>query len=197
MQSGVLPQNPFNLFQTWFDEYKSTGPREPTAMVLATASQNGMPSARVVLLKSYDASGFVFFTNYESRKSEEIASNPVGQLLFYWEPLARQVRIYGKLAKVSDAESDAYFQSREYLSQIGAWASSQSRSLKSRQELIDRVEEFKKKYGVGKVPRPPQWGGWRLTPQTFEFWNAQNNRLHDRYLYEKSTTSWTQSLLFP
>lgn len=198
MEVEKLNQNPFQFFSQWFEEYKKTGPREPTAMMLATASRAGVPSVRTVLLKSFDEKGFIFFTNYSSHKSAELIENPHAQLLFYWESLGRQVRVAGRVEKVSARESDEYFASRPYLSQIGAWASDQSQKIPNRQWLVDRVKEFSDRYPEGApVPRPPHWGGFRIVPTSFEFWQGQENRLHDRAFYEWVGSTWQISRLSP
>lgn len=195
--SKPLPNRPLDLFNLWFAEYQTTKPKEPTAMIIATADKMGRPSARAVLLKSVDESGFVFFTNYESQKSYDLKENPFIQILFYWESLGRQVRIHGKVEKVSAAESDAYFSTRPYLSQIGAWASNQSKKIADRDVLLKKTEQLKDKYPEGHVPRPPHWGGYRVIPESFEFWVGQSNRLHDRFLYEKDEDHWKISRLSP
>lgn len=175
--------SPFENFDRWYQEYRATGPLESTAMTLATVDAQGWPQARVVLLKNHEPSGFTFFTNYNSHKSNELTANPRAQLLFFWDTLARQVRVWGDITKASFQESDDYFASRSYVSQLGAWASDQSKPLGSRDELLSRVENFRSKYPEGQVPRPPHWGGWRLQPVSFEFWQGQENRLHDRFVY--------------
>lgn len=199
MEIDLLPKDPFKLFRLWYQEYQNTKPKDSTIMTLATSDTKGRPSARVVLMKSFEEKGFTFFTNYESRKSQDILANPFGQLLFFWEPLGRQVRVFGGLSKVSEKESDDYFKTRPYLSQIGAWASNQSRKIGSRKELADRFEEYKNKYPEGAVPRPPHWGGWLLKPEEFEFWIGRENRLHDRFHYFRGSdpSSWNISRLAP
>ncbi len=192
-----LPADPFKLFEDWYAEYSATQPKEPSAMIVATASKEGKPSVRTVLLKSYDKNGFVFFTNYESHKGQNLEENKWMQSLFYWDSLARQIRILGKVEKISSAESDDYFLTREYLSQIGAWASAQSKKIQDREFLVKQFEFFKKKYPEGHVPRPPHWGGFRIAPVSFEFWVGRENRLHDRFLYEKNSEAWTISRLAP
>ena len=166
-------------------------------MTLATAAKDGQPCARIVLLKSFDEGGFVFFTNYNSRKGSELADNARACLLFYWAPLWRQVRIEGMVEKVSDAESDEYFHSRPLGSKIGAWASNQSQPVTSRNELDDRFEEFSSKF-ADDVPRPPHWGGYRVKPDVIEFWQGRENRLHDRLVYTRqSDGSWLIERLAP
>jgi pyridoxamine 5'-phosphate oxidase len=197
LNGAPLPPNPLELFDAWYAEYFAKKPKEPTAMIVATASPQGIPSARTVLLKSHDKNGFVFFTNYESNKAKDLEINKWAQLLFYWETLARQVRILGQVEKISNEDSNAYFASRPYLSQIGAWASSQSRKIESRDVLLARTEELKKKYPEGHVPRPPNWGGYSVKPVNYEFWIGRENRLHDRFLYEKQNEGWQISRLSP
>lgn len=190
--------DPIRQFQSWYREAEATPMREPTAMTLATATRDGKPSARVVLLKSVDDQGFVFFTNYLSRKGEELEGNPWAALLFYWPDLVRQVRVEGRVAKVSDDESDAYFKARPRGSQIGAWASEQSRPIESRRELERRVEELAATYRDREIPRPPHWGGFRLIPVSFELWQGRLDRLHDRLLYSRADDGgWTRERLSP
>jgi pyridoxamine 5'-phosphate oxidase len=174
--------NPIRQFQKWYDEAFAAGVPEADAMTLATATKDGKPSARIVLLKSFDAGGFVFYTNYESRKGKELTENALACLLCYWLPVKRQVRIEGTVAKVSAEESDNYFHSRPLGSKLGAWASNQSEVISSRAELEKRFEEFGWKFG-DNIPRPPHWGGYRLKPNAIEFWEGRENRLHDRLRY--------------
>ena len=176
--------SPIRQFELWFQEAGASGMSEQdtVSMTLATASRDGRPCARIVLLKSFDDRGFVFFTNYNSRKGQELAENARACLLFYWSPLWRQVRIEGTVEKVSEEESDEYFHSRPLGSKLGAWASDQSQAIKSRNELEDRFEEFGWKF-ADNVPRPPHWGGYRVKPERIEFWQGRENRLHDRLLY--------------
>ena len=171
--------NPIDLFGQWFNEAKKTEINDPNALSLATVGKNGIPSVRMVLLKDFNSDGFVFYTNLNSRKSEEIKSNANGSMCFHWKSLLRQVRITGKISKVSDADADNYYNSRSYGSRIGAWASNQSSILKSRDELLKSIEEFKKKYpNENNVPRPKHWSGWNLTPNEIEFWLDGKNRIH-------------------
>jgi pyridoxamine 5'-phosphate oxidase len=195
---SVAKANPLEQFQIWFDEMLNSEFVEPTAMILATSTKEGNPNARVVLLKQYDEQGFVFFTNYESQKGIEIEQNPRGCLLFYWDKLARQVRINGKIEKISKEESENYFDTRPYTSRLGAWASKQSKPLRSRFTLIREVVKMMGKYPV-KVPLPPFWGGYRLIPYQYEFWQGRENRLHDRLQYLKSQSSdeWIITRLYP
>ncbi len=193
--------DPISQFEQWFAEALATpGIAEPNAMTLATASANGQPSARVVLLKGIDAGGFCFFTNYESRKGEELAENPLAALAFWWPPLERQVRIEGRVEKLPAVESEAYFQSRPRASQIGAWASPQSRSIAGREVLDENMERLESQFSAEKnLPLPPFWGGFRLVPQRVEFWQGRPNRLHDRVLYLKDVegSGWKIERLAP
>ena len=189
--------DPIKKFAAWFGEVQSVGTKEPTAMTLATATSTGMPSARIVLLKAYDARGFVFYTNLTSRKGQEMIENPHASLLFYWPTLDKQVRIEGTLGPVSDAEADAYFASRERHRQAGAWASLQSQPLDARETLLQRVDAIEKKYEGKDIPRPPHWSGTRLSPQRIEFWHQRDARLHDREVYTKTGDGWSHTLLYP
>jgi pyridoxamine 5'-phosphate oxidase len=188
--------NPFRQFDAWFRQAIDAQLPEPNTMTLATVDERGRPSARIVLIKGVDERGFVFFTNYESRKGRELAQNPHASLLFYWIELERQVRIEGTVVKTSDAESDAYFASRPVGSRIGAWASEQSKVIESRALLEAREREFSAQYGKNP-PRPPHWGGYRLIPEAIEFWQGRPSRLHDRMLYTRVGTDWTISRLSP
>jgi pyridoxamine 5'-phosphate oxidase len=176
--------NPIRQFRNWFDEARAHGMSEQDAisMTLATATKEGNPDARIVLLKSFDDGGFVFYTNYQSRKANELSENPRACLLFYWAKVWRQVRIHGAVEKVSTEESEAYFQSRPLGSKLGAWASNQSSVIAGRESLAARFAEFQQRFGQD-VPRPPHWGGYRLKPAAIEFWQGQENRLHDRLRY--------------
>jgi pyridoxamine 5'-phosphate oxidase len=187
---------PFSRFAAWYAEAATCGLSEPTAMVLATADAEGQPSARVVLLKEWDERGFVFYTNLESRKGEELAENPRAALLFHWDPLHRQVRVRGQTERVSDEEADTYFQSRARESQLGAWASEQSHPLRDRAELEERYALFAQRY-PGEVPRPPHWSGTRVIPQDIELWEAREFRLHHRELFARDGQGWRRTLLFP
>lgn len=189
------PSDPFGLFESWYEEAR-TAERDPTAMALATATAEGVPSVRMVLLKGADRRGFVFYTNLESRKSLELAANPKASLCLWWQTIRRQVRIEGTVEPVSEAEADAYFASRHYGSQIGAWASLQSRPLESRAALERRVTEYEAHYPQ-KVPRPPSWSGFRVVPQAIEFWRELPNRLHERLLFEPHGAGWSVTRLYP
>ena len=191
------PDNPLTIFESWFAEARDSEPNDPNAMALASVGEDGMPSLRMVLLKGYDETGFVFFTNFESRKGRQILSQPKAALLFHWKSLRRQVRIEGSVTPVSDAEADDYFDSRPRSSQIGAWASEQSRPLESRFELEKRVARFAAKFGFGTVPRPPCWSGLRVAPRLFEFWQDGAFRLHDRLVYHREEGGWRTEKLFP
>ncbi len=187
--------DPFALFSTLFERALRECP-EPDAMVLSTVDADGRPSARYVLLKDFDARGFVFYTNLESRKSRALATNPYAALTFYWPP-ATQVRIEGEVERVSDAEGDAYFATRPRGSQIGAWASAQSAPLPSRQALDQRVAEFVRRFEGAPVPRPEFWNGFRVVPSSIEFWTRDPARLHERVSFERDGDGWKRSLLFP
>lgn len=193
-----LAPDPFEQFRRWFAEAEEVEPPEPNAMTLATATRDGRPSARMVLLKGVDERGFVFYTNYESRKGRELAENPWAALVFWWPHMARQVRVEGRVEKVSEAESDAYFRTRPRGSQIGAWASRQSTVIASRAELEARYRQYEAEFEGREVPRPPYWGGYRLVPEVFEFWQGRLNRLHDRFRYRKQPDgSWVIERLAP
>jgi pyridoxamine 5'-phosphate oxidase len=191
--------DPLALFSTLYARAQAEEPFDATAVALATATQEGRPAVRMVLLKGADERGFVFFTNYDSRKGRELTDNPHAALCFYWPKLGIQVRVEGAVDKTSGDESDAYFASRPRGSQIGAWASEQSRPLAGRDELLARVEGTEARLGGGVVPRPPHWGGFRLVPEVIEFWAAQPSRLHDRVQYRRSAPQapWSATRLFP
>jgi pyridoxamine 5'-phosphate oxidase len=193
-----LDPNPIKQFERWLDEAFDAKIPQAESMTLATATKNGMPSARMVLLKHVDAQGFVFYTNYNSQKGKELAENPRASLVFYWEELHRQVRIDGTVSKVSSKESDAYFQTRPRESQVSAHASTQSEVIGSREELDRRFEELQRKFEGQPVPRPPHWGGYRLKPTRIEFWQSRYARLNDRIVYElQKDGSWKMKRLAP
>jgi pyridoxamine 5'-phosphate oxidase len=194
---GMSEQDPFALFHTWMTEAERSEPNDPNAMTLATATPDGWPSARMVLLKGWDRDGFVFYTNLESRKGGELAANAQVALLFHWKSLRRQIRIEGRAAPVSAAEADAYFESRPRLSRLGAWASDQSRVLPGRATLAGRVAALEVKYAVGAIPRPPHWSGFRVAPAAFEFWQDMPFRLHDRTVFTPDSGTWRSEKLYP
>jgi len=189
--------DPLALFDEWLAEAGASEPNDPEAMTLATATRDGRPSARIVLLKGHGPDGFVFYTNQQSRKADELAANPNAALLFHWKSLRRQVRIEGSVSRVSDAEGDAYFASRARDSQLGAWASDQSRLLDNRATFEQRFEDMKRRYEGSEVPRPPHWGGYRLNPEAMEFWTDRPHRLHERRLFTRTPDGWTEGLLYP
>mgnify|MGYP001181374045 FL=1 len=191
------PSEPWELFSSWFEIARKTKILEPNAMILSTVMQDGQPTSRVVLLKDFDQNGLVFFTNYLSQKGEQLAHNPRASILFWWEPLQRQIRVEGEVVKIDEEDSDAYFQSRPYGSRLGAWISEQSQMIVDRIALEKRQIEFEKKFEDGNVPRPDHWGGYRLAPNKFEFWQGRSNRLHDRLLYQMKQDSWTRVRLAP
>lgn len=192
-----MDADPIRQFGRWFEAALEADLHEPNAMVVATVSPEGRPSARVVLLKGFDERGFVFYTNYEGRKGRELEKNPACALLFYWGELERQVRVEGRAARLSAEESDAYFRSRPRGSHLGAWASRQSEPVASRGELENRRDEIEARYRGREVPRPPFWGGFRVEPASVEFWQGREDRLHDRLLYTRGTDGWTLTRLQP
>jgi pyridoxamine 5'-phosphate oxidase len=189
--------DPLALFHAWYAEARETEPNDSNAMALATADADGRPAARMVLLKGHGPDGFVFYTNRESRKAGDIAANPQAALLFHWKSLRRQIRIEGSLTLASDAESDAYFASRSRDSQLGAWASDQSRPLDARATFEARFAAAQARFAGGAVPRPPHWGGYRLTPDRIEFWQDREHRLHERRLFTRAGDGWNEGLLYP
>ncbi|MBI4538456.1 MAG: pyridoxamine 5'-phosphate oxidase [Gemmatimonadetes bacterium] len=198
IRDSEMDPDPFRQFERWFNDALRAGLVDPTAMVLATATMDGRPSARVVLLKSFDERGFVFFTDYESRKGQELTENPHAAIVFYWGPLNRQIGLRGTVTKISREESEAYFQTRPRRSQLAAWTSRQSRVIRSREELDRRMEEMERLYAEGPVPPPPCWGGMRLTPVEFEFWQGRPDRLHDRIRYVREESGgWRIERLSP
>lgn len=202
-QRGALDEadagaDPIALFGRWFDEAVAAGGRDPNAMSLATVDAEGHPSVRIVLCKEFDARGFVFFTNYGSRKGRELASNANACLLFFWPDLERQVRVSGTVAPVAAEESDTYFAQRPRAARIGAWASPQSEVISDRRVLEERTAQFEQRYaGHAEPPRPSHWGGYRLAPQALEFWQGRHSRLHDRLVYSRAGAQWRRERLAP
>lgn len=200
VEAGVTAgDDPFSLFNEWMELARAKEPEDPNAMALATADSDGFPDVRMVLLKGVDPQGFVFYTNLESDKGEELKANPRAALCFHWKSLRRQIRVRGTVTPVSDAEADEYFASRARDSQIGAWASKQSRPLETRFELEKQVAVYAAKFGLGKVPRPPHWSGFRIVPIRIEFWHNRPFRLHDRFVFERDTPAapWRTKRLYP
>ena len=191
--------DPFELFKEWFEVAKKKEINDPNALALGTASKDGVPSVRMVLLKGFDKDGFIFYTNLKSQKSKELKENPNATMCFHWKSLLRQIRIVGKLNQVDDKTADDYYSTRAYESRIGAWASKQSSILKSRDELLNNLENFKKKYSdKDNVPRPDHWSGWNLKPSSIEFWLDGDNRIHERLKYTlDNNNNWEKSLLSP
>jgi pyridoxamine 5'-phosphate oxidase len=189
--------DPLALFDEWFAEARTSEPNDPEAMALATADPSGRPSARTVLLKGHGPDGFVFYSNEQSAKGEQLDANPRAALLFHWKSLRRQVRIEGSVEPVPNADADAYFASRARDSQLGAWASDQSRPLDSRVTFEQRFEEAKRRFDGHDVPRPPSWGGYRVVPQRIEFWTARPHRQHERRLFTIQDGAWSEGLLYP
>lgn len=191
-----LPENPIQLFDAWMQEAMDTVEKDANAVTLSTVGADGFPSTRMVLLKEVREEGFVFFTNYNSQKGQEMEENPKVALNFFWPALERQVRVQGVVAKVSEAESDAYFKTRPYKSQVGAWASEQSSVIDSRSEIVKRFALFAAKY-LTNVPRPPHWGGYLVKPHKIEFWQGRSSRLHDRFSFSFVEGKWTVDRLAP
>lgn len=196
LESQAL-SDPIEQFRAWFSDAVGAGVAEPNAMTLATATRDGVPSARVVLLKGFDARGFVFYTNYTSRKAQELDANPVASLCFFWQPLERQVRITGRVERVSREESEQYFHARPVAAQIGAWASKQSREIAGREELERRNAELTAKFAGAAIPLPDFWGGYRVEPSEVEFWQGRPSRLHDRLRYVRDGRRWLIRRLSP
>ena len=192
-----MADDPFALFDAWFAEAKAAEPNDAEAMALATASADGRPSLRMVLMKGHGPDGVDFYTNFDSRKGDELAANPQAALLFHWKSLRRQVRFEGQVEPLPDAAADAYFATRSRDSQLGAWASDQSRPLASRAEFEARYEDVMQRFEGQDVPRPPHWGGFRMIPATIEFWQDRPHRLHERRLFTRPAGDWAESLLYP
>lgn len=195
-----IAPDPIALFSQWLNEAAQGEPHDANAMALATVDADGQPSVRMVLLKGHDADGFVFYTNEESRKGQALAANPRAALLFHWKSLRRQVRIEGRVERVDDATADAYFASRPRDSQIGAWASDQSRPMAGRAEFLGRIAKYAAKYAIGAVPRPPHWGGFRVVPERIEFWVDRKSRLHERTIYLPDASApggWRTETIYP
>jgi pyridoxamine 5'-phosphate oxidase len=192
-----MAEDPFLLFDAWFRDAKQSEPNDPEAMAVATSTADGLPSARMVLLKGHSPEGFTFYTNAHSRKGNDIAANPNAALLFHWKSLRRQVRIEGPVEEVSAEEADAYFATRGRDSQIGAWASDQSRPLDRRETFEQRCEEAHRRFEGGKIPRPERWTGFRVVPVLMEFWTDREHRLHERRLFRRHHGAWEEGLLYP
>lgn len=188
---------PHTLFQTWLSEAEQSEINDPNAVALATVDTDGMPNVRMVLLKGHDERGFVFYTNFEGTKGREVIGSMKAAMGFHWKTLRRQVRLRGPVELVSDEEADAYYNSRHPQSRLGAWASEQSRPLDDRQTLVDRLAHFEEKYGTEDIPRPPHWSGFRIIPDTIEFWADGEFRLHDRIVFSQAEDGWTTQRLYP
>ena len=192
-------ENPIRLFDKWMEEAKKTEPNDPNAVALATSNKKNIPSVRMVLLKDFNENGFVFYTNLNSQKGNDLKENPNAAMCFHWKSLLRQIRIVGKISLVANEVADNYYSSRAYESRIGAWASNQSKELKTRDQLIKSIEDFKKKFNdKTNVPRPSHWSGWNISPDSIEFWLDGDNRIHERLKYSKNLSGdWTRYLLSP
>jgi len=197
IMTARMSDDPFALFDSWFTEARASEPNDANAMALATTTPEGHPSLRMVLLKGHGPDGFVFYTNLDSRKGGELAANPHVALLFHWKSLRRQIRIEGAVTPVDDATADAYFATRGRDSQLGAWASDQSRPLDSRETFEARFEEMQARFDGQDVPRPPRWSGWRVNPSAIEFWQDRAHRLHERTQFQRAGDGWTKGLLYP
>tara|TARA_B100000579_G_C22662556_1_gene771649 strand:- start:340 stop:972 length:633 start_codon:yes stop_codon:yes gene_type:complete len=190
--------NPIDLFKKWFSKAKVSEINDPNTLALATSDKTNQPNVRMVLLKGLSDKGFVFYTNFESRKGNELKNNQKASMCFHWKSLRRQIRVIGKVEQVTDKEADEYFNSRPYKNKIGAWASSQSRVLDKRENFLKKIKEFEKKYSdEKKVPRPPHWSGWRVLPTEIEFWLDVEGRVHERLNYRNDNGKWTKELLYP
>lgn len=192
-----MADDPFALFDAWFAEARASELNDPDAMALATVDAAGRPSARMVLLKGHGPDGFVFYTNLDSRKGRELATNPVAALLFHWKSQRRQIRIEGSISAVGEAEADAYFATRGRASRLGAWASDQSRPLADRATFEARLAEVEQRFDGQDVPRPPRWSGFRVTPRHIEFWNDREHRLHERRVFTRTGDEWSEGMLYP
>ncbi len=191
-------QNPIVLFKKWFAVAEKSEINDPNALSLATSTSGGMPSVRMVLLKGLSEKGFVFYTNFNSKKGSDLKKNPKASMCFHWKSLRRQIRISGNAVVIDDKEADDYYNSRAYGSRIGAWASSQSQIMNKRKEFLDKIKEYENKYpDQKKVPRPPHWSGWRVEPENIEFWLEIKNRIHERLNYRKENGKWTKEILYP
>jgi pyridoxamine 5'-phosphate oxidase len=197
LDEGAVDADPIQQFERWFADAVTAEALEPNAMTLATASRDGVPSGRIVLLKGVDARGFVFFTDFRSRKGAELTENPLAALVFLWKEIERQVRVTGAVARVSDADAEAYFRSRPVGSRLGAWASHQSAVIADRRVLEDRLRDVTARFADGDVPLPSHWGGFRVVPDEVEFWQGRPDRLHDRLLYQRAEAGWTVARLSP
>jgi pyridoxamine 5'-phosphate oxidase len=194
---SFMNNDPFSIFDSWFKEARETEPNDGNAMTIATVNANGQPSARMVLLKGHGPDGFIFYTNQQSRKAADIAANTKAAILFHWKSLRRQIRIEGSLSTVADTVADTYFATRSRDSQLGAWASDQSRPLDSRETFEARYAEMKAKFEGGDVTRPPHWSGYCLTPDHFEFWQDREHRLHERRTFDRDGDGWAKGMLYP